>query len=181
MNPMRRISSRFRRISARDAEGFTLLELVFSVSILLVVMGSILGVFGVVQRQSAFVKDRSETLDTMRIAVDRMTKEIRQARVVEPDGTSPATRFEMTTFLLGVEAEIVYAVVGDTLTRSVNGGTADVIQDDLVSTALFTYTGDTAGIVQVVSFSLQVHPPRTPDTTLVLTSEVRLRNKAATA
>jgi len=178
---MRPISSRFRRISAPEEEGFTLLELVFSVSILLVVLGSILGVFQVVQRQSAFVKDRSETLDTMRIAVDRMTKEIRQARVVEPDGTAPATRFEMTTFLLGVEADIVYAVVGDTLTRSVNGGTADVLQDDLAVTDMFTYTADTSGVVQVVSFSLQVHPPRSPDTTLVLTSEVRLRNKAVTA
>src|SRR5688500_18557559 len=89
MNPMRPTPSRFRRISVPEEGGFTLLELVFSVSILLVVMGSILGVFGVVQRQSAYVKDRSETLDTMRIAVDRMTKEIRQARVVEPDATLP--------------------------------------------------------------------------------------------
>ena len=178
---MRPISSRFRRISAREQEGFTLLELVFSVSLLLVVLGSILGIFQVVQRQSAFVKDRSETLDTMRIAVDRMTKEIRQARVVEPDGTAPGTRFEMTTFLLGVEADIVYAVVGDDLTRSVNGGTAVVLQEDLALTNMFTYTADTLGVVQVVSFSLQVHPPRSPDTTLVLTSEVRLRNKVVTA
>lgn len=178
---MRPTPSRFRRISAREEGGFTLLELVFSVSILLVVLGSILGVFQVVQRQSAYVKDRSETLDTMRIAVDRMTKEIRQARVVEPDGTSPASRFEMTTFLLGVEADIVYAVTGETLTRSVNGGTADVIQDDLSTTSLFTYTSDTSGVVQVVSFTLSVHPPRSPETTLVLTSEVRLRNKAVTA
>ncbi|MGH2786141.1 MAG: PilW family protein [Actinomycetota bacterium] len=148
---------------------------------MLVVIGSIMGVFQVVQRQSAYVKDRSETLDTMRIAVDRMTKEIRQARVVEPDGTAPATRFEMTTFLLGVEADIVYAVVGETLTRSVDGGTPVVLQDALATSDLFTYTSDTEGIVQVVSFSLQVHPPRSPDTTLVLTSEVRLRNKAVTA
>lgn len=181
MNPMRPTPSRFRRISAREEGGFTLLELVFSVSLLLVVMGSILGVFGVVQRQSAYVKDRSETLDTMRIAVDRMTKEIRQARVVEPDGTSPASRFEMTTFLLGVEADIVYAVTGGSLTRSVNGGTADVLQKNLASTDLFTYTSDTSGVVQVVSFSLSVHPPRRPDTTLVLNSEVRLRNKVVAA
>lgn len=178
---MRPTPSRFRRISVREEGGFTLLELVFSVSILLVVLASILGVFQVVQRQSAYVKDRSEILDTMRIAADRMTKEIRQARIVTPDATLPATRFEMTTFLLGVEADIVYAVAGDTLTRSVNGGTADVIQKDLASTAPFTYTSDTSGVVQVVSFTLSVHPPRRPETTLVLTSEVRLRNKAVTA
>jgi type II secretory pathway pseudopilin PulG len=178
---MQRISRRFRRISARDEGGFTLLELVFSVSLLLVVLGAMMGIFQVVQRQSAYVKDRSETLDTMRIAVDRMTKEIRQARVVDPDPVAPAERFEMTTFLLGEEADIVYAVIGDTLTRSVNGGTAVVLQDDLAASNLFTYTADTADIVQVVSFSLQVHPPRAPETVLVLTSEVRLRNKAVTA
>lgn len=178
---MQRTSPRSRRISAREEGGFTLLELVFSVSLLLVVLGAIMGIFQVVQRQSAYVKDRSETLDTMRIAVDRMTKEIRQARVVEPDAATPTERFEMTTFLLGEEAEIVYAVVGETLTRSVNGGTAVVLQEDLAASDLFTYTSDTAGTVQVVSFALQVHPPRQPETTLVLTSEVRLRNKPVTA
>ena len=151
-------------------------------SSLLVVMGSILGVFGVVQRQSAYVKDRSETLDTMRIAVDRMTKEIRQARVVEPDGTAPASRFEMTTFLLGVEADIVYAVAGGSLTRSVNGGTADVIQNDLASTEpVHLHGGHLRCRAGGLLLACTVHPPRRPDTTLVLNSEVRLRNKAVTA
>lgn len=170
--------SRFRRISAPES-GFTLIEMVMSVSLLLVVMASILGIFQVVQRQSAFVKDRSEALDEMRIAVDRMTKEIRQASIVQPDST--ASRLEMTTYVLGVEKDIVYEAVGEELTRSVDGGSEVVLQEDLNDVNIFSYTGDTGGVIQVVSLTINVHPERTPDTTLVLTSEVRLRNHVETA
>lgn len=173
MNPVRQIRSRFRRISARE-DGFTLLELVFSASLLLVVIASILGVFQVVQRQSAYVQDRSETLDSMRIAVDRMTKEIRQASVIQV--ASVAGRLEMTTYILGVETEIVYEVDGQSITRSVDGGTAVVLQDDLADGNVFVYTGDSGGVIQVVGMTLNVHPPRSPETILVLTSEVRIRN-----
>lgn len=171
---MEPIRSRFRRISAPDERGFTLLELVFAVSLLLVVMGSILGVFQVIQRQTAFVKDRSEMLDSMRTTVDRMTKEIRQATVVEQ--TSTASRLEMTSFVLGVETEIVYEVTGEILTRTANGGAPASLQTAVSDTNVFTYTGDTDGVIQVVALTLNVHPPRQPETTLVLTSEVRIRN-----
>jgi type II secretory pathway pseudopilin PulG len=170
---MRRVSSRFRRISAAE-NGFTLLELVFSVSLLLVVLASILGIFQVVQRQTAFVKDRTEILDSMRNSIDRMTKEIRQATIVEPASTS--TKLEMTTYILGVEKEIVYEAAGEVLTRSVEGGTPVVLQDALSDGNVFTYTADTGGVIQVVTMSLSVHPLRQPETTLVLTSEVRIRN-----
>ncbi len=171
---MRPISSRFRRISARD-DGFTLVELVFTAGLLLVVLGSILGVFQVVQRQTAFVKERSEALDSMRIAIDRMTKEIRQASLVEADSTPG--RLEMTTYVLGVQKTIVYEVTGENLTRSVDGSSPAVLQEDLVDPNVFTYTGDDGGVIQVVALALNVHPPRNPETTLVLTSEVRIRNR----
>lgn len=145
-----------------------------SMSLLVIVLASIMGVFQVVQRQTAFVKDRSETLDEMRIAVDRMTKEIRQASIVQPDSTP--SRLEMTTYVLGVQKEIVYQAVGEELTRSVDGGSEVVLQEDLTDVNVFSYTGDTGGVVQVVALTLNVHPERTPETTLVLTSEVRLRN-----
>ena len=150
--------------------------MVISVTILLVVLASLLGVFQVVQRQTAFVENRSETLDTMRIAVDRMTKEIRQAKIIVP--TSTATYLEMTTYVLGVEQHIVYSVVGESLSRSVGGGTRKVLQDDLSDTHIFSYTSDAGGVIQVVALTLSVHPPRRPETTLVLTSEVRLRNRS---
>lgn len=145
-------------------------------TILLVVLASLLAVFQVVQRQTAFVQNRSETLDTMRIAVDRMTKEIRQARIIDPAST--ATHLEMTTYVLGVEEDIVYTVDGESLSRSVGGGSPKVLQDDLSDSNIFVYTSDAGGVIQVVALTLSVHPPRRPETTLVLTSEVRLRNRS---
>lgn len=150
-----------------------------SMSLLVVVLASIMGIFQVVQRQTAYVKDRSEALDEMRIAVDRMTKEIRQASIVQPAST--ASRLEMTTYILGVEKEIVYEAAGEELTRTVDGGSEVVLQGDLTDINVFSYTGDTGGVVQVVSLTLNVHPERRPETTLVLTSEVRLRNHVEAA
>jgi Tfp pilus assembly protein PilW len=153
-------------------------ELVTTMGLLLVVLASILRVFESVNRSAALVRERSETLDSMRLALDRMTKEIRQARLVTPDAAAPATALTMQTYVLGQLRTIRYAASGQRLTRSVDGGAAVPIQDNLSSTSLFAYTTDAVGVVQVVTITLRVHPARRPDTTLVLTSEVRLRNRS---
>lgn len=175
---MRALPSLFRRISAPEREeGFSLVELIITLSLLLVVTGAMVAIFESVQKNAAFVQERSETLDTMRTAVDQMTKEIRQAKVVTT--TSTASRLEMTTYLLGVQKSIVYEVTGENLTRSVDGGTAGVVQENLSSPNLFAYTKDAGGVVQLVGLNLQVHPIRKPNTIVVLASEVRLRNRIA--
>ena len=145
--------------------------------LLLVVVGALLGIFESVQRSAGFVQERAETLDTMRLAVDQMTKEIRQASVVTPDALDPDSGLEMQTYILGVERTIEYAVDGENLTRTVDGGTAVVVQKNLSSPNLFSYTTDPSDIVQVVAVNLQVHPIRRPETIVVLNSEVRLRNR----
>lgn len=154
------------------------MELVITVSLLMVVLGGLLTVFESVQRSATFVQERSETLDEMRIALDQMTKEIRQAQEVE--STSTASRLEMTTYILGVQKTIVYQVSGATLTKSVNSAGAVPIQTHVATTNLFSYTTDASGVIQLVSLDLQVHPPRRPDTTIVLASEARLRNRVIT-
>lgn len=150
-----------------------------TVALLLVVLGGLLTVFESVQRSAAFVQERSETLDEMRIALDQMTKEIRQAEEVKA-ATSTASRLEMTTYILGVQKTVVYAVTGQTLTKSVGGSGTAPIQTHVAAPSIFTYTTDTAGVIQLVSLNLQVHPERRPDTTIILTSEARLRNEAGT-
>lgn len=175
---MRAISNLLRRISARDGSvegGFTLIELMLTIFLLLIVVGSLVAVFESVQRSSAFVEERSQTLDRMRLAVDVMTKEIRQASVVDPAST--ASRLEMTTYVLDVEKTIVFEVTGENLTRSVDGGPPATIQENVNSSTLFSYTKDVGGVVQLVAVNLQVHPIRKPNTIVELESEVRLRNK----
>lgn len=149
-----------------------------TVALLGVVLGGLLTVFESVQRSATFVQERSETLDEMRIALDQMTKEIRQAQEVET--TSTASRIEMTSYILGVQKTIVYEVTGTTLTKNVGSAGAVPIQTHVADTNLFTYTVDAGGVIQLVTLDLQVHPVRRPDTTVVLTSEVRLRNQVVT-
>jgi hypothetical protein len=139
-------------------------------------MGSLLTIFESVQRSAAFTENRSETLDSMRLTLDQMTKEIRQATSVS--STSTASRLEMDTYILGVTKQIVYEASGSELTRSVSGGTPVVMQDHVTSTDVFTYT-DSVFSVQVVGLTLSVHPKLAPDTILVLTSEASLRNRSS--
>jgi type II secretory pathway component PulJ len=152
------------------------LELAVTVMLLMGVVGMLLTVFESVQRSAAFVSNRSETLDSMRLAVDQMTKEIRQATSVDPSSTS--SHLEMDTYILGVTKHIVYQATGSNVTRSLSGDPAVVIQNQVTSTDLFTYV-DSVFNVQVVSIRLSVHPVNAPDTTLVLTSEARLRNRSS--
>jgi hypothetical protein len=144
-------------------------------SLLTIVLVSLLTIFMSVQRSTAFVQNRSEALDQMRLVIDQMTKEIRQATYISPN--SIASRIEMTTYVMGVSKTVVYQA-STSLTRRVNGGTTQILADHLASTNVFTYT-DSVFSVQLVGMKLQVHPRFRPDTTLVLTSEARLRNGAA--
>ena len=171
---MRPTRSRCQRTSAPE-DGFTLIEVLITVTLLAVVIGSMLGVFESVQRSTAFVQNRSEALDSMRLAVDEMTKDIRQATAIAANSTS--SYIDMTTYVLGVSKEVVYQASGTTLTRKVGTGTAVTIQTRLTSTNLFAYT-DSVSDVSLVGLTLSVNPLNRPDTTLVLTSEVRLRNRS---
>lgn len=173
---MRPTPSRSPRISAADQGGFSLIEVLITITLLAIVLGSLLTVFESVQRSAAFVQNRSESLDTMRLAIDQMTKEIRQASSVSASST--ASMIDMNTYILGVAKHVVYQASGTSLTRSVNGGPAVVLQQRLTSTDVFDYT-DSISNVQLVAMTLSVHPINRPDTTLVLSSEARLRNRNA--
>ena len=142
-------------------------------SLLTIVLVSLLTIFTSVQRSTAFVQNRSEALDEMRLVIDQMTKEIRQATSVSVGSTS--SRIDMQSYVLGVSKHIVYQASATGLTRSVNGGSAQILAKDLASFDVFTYT-DSVTSVQLVGMTLQVHPKFRPLTVLVLTSEARLRN-----
>jgi type II secretory pathway component PulJ len=147
-----------------------------TITLLAIVLTALLTVFESVQRSAAFVQNRTETLDSMRLVIDGLTKEIRQATSVSPSSTS--SYLDMTTYVVGVSRHVVYQATGTTLTRSVDGGGAVAVQQRLTSTSIFTYT-DSVNNVELVALSLSVNPINRPNTTLVLTSEARLRNRSA--
>jgi type II secretory pathway component PulJ len=168
------MSSLLRKTSARN-DGFTVIELTVTMGILLIVMGSLLTVFESAQRTQSFATNRSETLDEMRLAMEQMSKDIRQATVI--DASSSTSRIEMDTYVLGVTEHVIYEATGDVLTRSVGASSGAPLQRRLVETSLFTYSPTITG-AQIVTMTLRVAPKNAPDTVLELTSEIRLRNRA---
>ena len=169
---MRRIRLRCRRTSAVE-HGFSLIELTITVSLLVVVLAMFAEALASSQRSQSFAQDRSETLDALQTTMARVTKDTRQATAI--DATSSASRLDMHTFYKGAAATVSYVITATTLTRSVNGGAAVLLVTRLASPSLFTYE-PTPTNIQVVKILLQVTPKNSPNTTVHLTSEVRLRN-----
>lgn len=141
-------------------------------ALLLVVVGSLLGIFEAVQRTAVFTQSRVESTDQMRLAMETLTKELRQASSITSD--SDASTLTMATYINGNPVQVTYTVSGETLYREM-GSTFAPMLDDLADGNVFTYTPSAEG-AQVVAVTFDVHPKQHPDTTLSLTSEVRLRN-----
>jgi type II secretory pathway pseudopilin PulG len=169
---MRRTPSRFRRTSAAE-HGFTLIELTIAVALLMVVLGMFFEALGSSQRSEAFISDRTQALDALQTTMARITKDTRQATQI--NSTSSSSQLDMQTYFDGSPANIVYTISGTTLTRSVNSGGAIVLIDNLASPSIFSYEPSSTSAT-VVDILLQATPKMSPDTTVQLTSEVRLRN-----
>lgn len=175
---MRPTRSPSRRTNAADppdrSAGSTILELVITCGLLLIVLGVIYEALDSVTKSEAYSADRTAALDEMRVTLNRMTRELRQASSVD-EATSTDSRIEFDTYGSGAARHVVYTVVGTTLTRSVDGGSAVTVLGGLASPIVF----DAVPIpgYQWVRINLQVRPKRSPETILVLDSEVNLRNR----
>jgi type II secretory pathway pseudopilin PulG len=169
---MRRTPSRSRRTSAAE-HGFTLIELTITIALLMVVLGMFFEALASSQRSEAFISGRTQALDALQTTMSRITKDTRQATQI--NSSSSAASLNMQTYYDGAAAGIVYTISGSTLTRSVNGGTAIVMMQNLASPSIFTYEPSSTSAT-VVDILLQATPRQAPDTTVQLTSEVRLRN-----
>jgi type II secretory pathway component PulJ len=169
---MRRTRSRCRRTSAAE-HGFSLIELTITVSLLVLVLGTFAAMLVSSQRSESFAEDRSQTLDDLQTTMSRITKDARQATAI--DVASSASLLAIHTYVKGVAATVGYQINGTILTRSVNGGAGIVLVTNLASPSLFTYEPSvtTASVIKIL---LQATPKNSPNTTVHLTSEVRLRN-----
>ena len=178
---MRRTPSPFRRTSAPDAgsrsAGFSLIELAITCALLLLVVGVILSSLEEVMKAEAYTADRTSSLDSMRLTLNRMTRELRQASSVN-ETTSTPSRIEFDTYGPEGTRHVVYDVSGTALTRSIDSGPAVNVLVGVASSSVFTYvTAPPVPGAQWVRISLAMRPSRTPDTVLILDSEVNLRNR----
>lgn len=150
-----------------------MVELTITVGILTLVVASLLGTFVAAQRSQAYVTDRSETLDELRQAMDRITKEVRQATWMWEWNSS--NLLYMRTFIAENEETVLYWADGSTLWRYDEYWRSRPILDGMTTWWTFTFS-PSAQAPTTVRIRLRARPDQSPNTVLELSSEVRLRN-----
>ena len=160
----------------------------------MVVLLAAFGSFDTVSKSQAFQSDRSVMINDMRNALNKVTKELRQATSVTQPASTPSSTLTYVTYVNGVSTTIVYTATGTydatthlctaisscSLTRKVGAGTAFPVLKRLTNDQIFTATSatDVTGI-QWVEIDISVSPVKSPDTVLTLQSKVNLRNRTA--
>jgi Tfp pilus assembly protein PilW len=166
----------------------TIVELSITTALLMVVLLAAFSSFDTVSKSQAFQADRSVMINDMRNALNKMTKELRQATAVTDPGATPSGTLTYVSYINGASTTVTYTVTGTcttgtptcNLTRKVGSGTAFTVLKRLTSADVFTPTRatDVTGI-QWVEIDLSASPLKSPDTTLTLKSKVNLRNRTA--
>jgi type II secretory pathway pseudopilin PulG len=110
--------------------------------ILGIIATAVLGVAMRAFKDTSIISSRRDVLGDGQIALQRMTKDLRQASSID-EATSTATRVDFTTYIDGVEHDVSWVVQGSSapyrLVRSVDGGTAVPMFQNLASSSVFTY------------------------------------------
>ena len=145
-------------------------------AIMLVAVAAMFALFAGMQRTAAREASRSNTTDLVRVAIDRMTKDIRQASSV--DLASTASVLTMDGFVNGVPATITYdATASNILTRTVDGNTVTLLERMTITT-VFTYAPSVED-PSVITVQVTAKPETfsIDEAAISLASEVRLRNR----
>jgi type IV pilus assembly protein PilW len=170
------IGARRSRPAPADAEaGFTLIELLVAMTMGLVVIGGVLVLMMGAMRSQPRLEEQGTNIATARVALERMTREIRNGiRVDNP--TASSISFEAyvrhatcggTTFLAGtaqpIKCEITYKCSGTSCTRtealpSVYTGTAKTIFTGL-SNASSVFTWSPSTTPTYIGITLKVPDP----------------------
>jgi Tfp pilus assembly protein PilW len=168
--------SRFRRTFARES-GVSIAELTVTLSVFLIVATAMYTLFAVVQRTTIRQDARNQVTGEMRIAMERLTKEIRQASVVHADSTDAVLHID--TYENDVATTTTWTAAGTTLTRT-EGTSSQLLVDGLLSTSIFAYSPTTTGATDI-TITLRARPKNysTDPAVVELVSQVRLRNRGS--
>jgi prepilin-type N-terminal cleavage/methylation domain-containing protein len=175
-----------RRIQrANDETGFTLVELVVTMAVMSIVATAMMAVAMRSFTTTNTITNRRDVLTDGRIAIDQMTKQLRQGESVDTT-TSNAFTLKFSGYIDGTQATIEWRVTGTkapyTLEQSRDGGAhfAPLVSPILCKTSTdpgcsadpFTYV-EHAGVVDQVTIDLTFE---TDTSTVDLVSDVQLRN-----
>lgn len=116
---------RCETLEARDKkkqeQGFTLIELILAIVIVGIIAIAITAAFAPTMRVSVAVDTRKEALQGGRLAIERMIREIREARSIAAGFTATSL-----TFTNAASSTITYSLSGASLQRIVGGVPSDI-------------------------------------------------------
>jgi type II secretory pathway component PulJ len=159
------------RNRVRSDRGTTVVELLVTMAVMSIIVGAVITVWNAAQKGESTATSRSVDLNAMRLSMQQMTKDIRQASRVH---TQTASSFDADTYIEGVKHRVAYTASGTTLTRKVDGGTAVTLLSNLADANVFTYTTDGNLLLQVTV--LLTIDQTSGEGTLNLQSDVQTRN-----
>lgn len=148
-------------------------------ALLLLVVGFFLSSLDSASSASRYQRVRGETLDRLRLAAARFSKDARQAIEVS---VADQDRIVMDTYVGTTAKEVTWRAVADpaggyNLERTVTGSGSEVLVVSVLYPEVFSYYGLRLDVTQVnkVRLVLEAQPdPKHP--TLVLSSAVEMRN-----
>lgn len=173
----------------RSDDGLTLSEVLVAMLISSLAMALLAAMVSSGVRAELFTKKDSESLDDMRITAERITKEMRQARLLYGDSTDYVSHFWVDYDLdnqQDLEERIYWAVRDDgtgdfDLVRYTDADPTELLISEHIVDAgpVFTYEPALPDIVRNVHFAIvfDVDPTRVPVAHTV-ESSIRLRNQA---
>ena len=165
-------------------DGMTVVELTVASLLLMIIIVSVFSMLDSGTKTERGQQARHDALLGIRAAMTRISRDVRPALSVGP--TSTSTRLAVQTYQSGATdpVDVVYELVADRLTRSVNGGAATTILEHVVASPVFCYhfdstclqltpTANLASIRVTVSVFPEVGAGTSP---ITLATDIELRN-----
>lgn len=158
---------------ARSEQGFTIVELTVASAVALIITTATMTVLYRTFNDTAIVTSRARQQNDGRIALERMTNDIRQAT-----GTTTATAnyLSIDTIRSGTGHSVIWWLNGDDLQLSTDGGAFVTMVGNIENGAndLFTYGSVDPPTINKVTIKLQIGTK--PSATIPLETTVLARN-----
>ncbi|MDQ3102624.1 MAG: type II secretion system GspH family protein [Actinomycetota bacterium] len=185
---------RTHELSHRDEPGFTLVELLVGMGMMLVIFFAGLGLLEIAQRTEPEIASKNAKVQAAQIGMEAIARDLRQAYAVEMPTPTP-TSLTVNTFVQrstcggaaggpARSCRVVYSCSSGTCTRTsseLDGsepGPAVRIVTDLASNSVFSYTSSTTAPTAVTITLIVEGGSESPEDAITLRDGVVMRNIA---
>jgi prepilin-type N-terminal cleavage/methylation domain-containing protein len=185
------VRRRFLGRLAREQEGFTLVEMMVASAMALIVVGGGMSILVGTMHSGSSVESRTAAIQRARVAVDQLTREVRQGSTV---ATAGASQLSLVTFVdkaacggasatTAIQCLVTYNCSGGACTRTEarpdgsGAGSPRQVVTGLASNSVFGYS-PSAVAPTYVSIRIQF-PGERGDDAVTLTDGAALRNAGA--